>query len=63
MPEALLVNPYDIDETAEALHRALSMPREERAQRMGALRRREAAHDVHAWVDSLLDAATHPLDA
>jgi trehalose 6-phosphate synthase/phosphatase len=57
MPEALLVNPYDIEGTAQALHRALSMPRAERARRMEALRRRDAEHDVHAWVDSLLHAA------
>jgi len=58
MPEALLVNPYDIEGTATALHRALEMPQEERYDRMKALRHREAAHDVHAWVDSILAAAT-----
>jgi trehalose 6-phosphate synthase/phosphatase len=58
MVEALLVNPYDLDGTAEALHRALCMDADERQQRMSALRIREAEHDVHAWVDSLLRAAT-----
>lgn len=57
MREALLVNPYDVEGTAQALHRALDMPRAERQQRMTALRQREASHDVHAWVDSLLAQA------
>jgi trehalose-6-phosphate synthase len=57
MPEALLVNPYDIDGTAEALHRSLIMDEEERGSRMAALRRREVCHDVHARVDALLDEA------
>lgn len=57
MPEALLVNPWDLDGTAEALHRALTMSRDERATRMQALRTRESEHDVHAWADSLMRAA------
>ncbi len=39
MPEALLVNPYDPDEIAEAMHAALEMPLEERQARHAALRR------------------------
>ena len=41
MREALRVNPYDIDGTAEALHRALEMEEAERRSRVVALRRRE----------------------
>jgi len=58
MKEALRVHPYDLDDTAEALHRALTMPVEERRRRMAALRHRETEQDVHAWVDALLAAAT-----
>lgn len=57
MREALFVNPYDLDETALAIHRALTMQDEERASRMAALRRRERRDDVEAWVRSFLDAA------
>jgi trehalose 6-phosphate synthase/phosphatase len=57
MAEALLVNPYDLDGTAEALHQALCMDESERQRRMTALRVREAEHDVHAWVDALLRSA------
>ena len=57
MREALLVNPYDVDRTAEAIHRALSMEEEERRSRIAALRRREKRENVHEWVHKLLDAA------
>jgi trehalose 6-phosphate synthase/phosphatase len=55
MREALQVNPYNIDETAEAMHRALTMDETERRSRMGALRRRERRDNVHAWVTHFLD--------
>ena len=57
MREALLVNPLDIDGTAEALNRALVMEDGERRSRMTALRSRERRDDVDAWVTSFLDAA------
>ena len=57
MREALLVNPVDIDGTAEALHRALTMEEEVRRSRLAALRRRERRDNVDAWVDSFLRRA------
>jgi trehalose 6-phosphate synthase/phosphatase len=57
MREALQVNPFDVDETAHAIHRALTMDEEERATRMASLRRRERRDDLHAWVESFLAAA------
>ncbi len=53
--EALIVNPYDIGDVATAIARGLSMPDEERLARMGALRRRVVAGDVHCWARSFLD--------
>ena len=41
MQEALLINPYKIDEVAELIHSALEMSRDEREVRMKHLRRRE----------------------
>jgi len=41
MQEALIINPYKIDEVAELIHRALEMSRDEREVRMKHLRRRE----------------------
>ncbi|KFI30595.1 trehalose-6-phosphate synthase [Haematobacter massiliensis] len=49
MVEALLINPYDIDATANALARALSMPLEERTERWSAMMDRLRAYDVHHW--------------
>jgi trehalose 6-phosphate synthase/phosphatase len=57
MREALAVNPYDVDRTAEAIHRALSMDEAERRSRIAALRRREKRENVHEWVHKLLDTA------
>jgi trehalose 6-phosphate synthase/phosphatase len=51
---ALIVNPYDVDGVAEAMHRALTMPRDERRRRMQALRTQVSTHDVHRWVDGFL---------
>jgi trehalose 6-phosphate synthase/phosphatase len=61
MREALPVNPYNLDGTAEALHRALTMDESERRSRLAALRWRERRFNVHAWVDEFLRAtrATH----
>jgi trehalose-phosphatase len=58
MREALNVNPYDTDEAAETLHRAVTMTGEERASRMAALRRRERRNDVESWVRTFLSVAT-----
>ena len=58
MREALIVNPNDIDQTAEAIHRALTMEPEERESRMASLRQRERTDDVDSWVQRFLEAAT-----
>jgi trehalose 6-phosphate synthase/phosphatase len=58
MREALLVNPYDIEGTADAIHRALSMSEIERGSRIAALRRRERRDDLDAWTLSFLESAT-----
>jgi trehalose 6-phosphate synthase/phosphatase len=57
LQEALVVNPFDIEAVAEALHRALSMSEDERRARMSALRHRVSRHDVHKWVSDFLHAA------
>ncbi|MEX1994554.1 MAG: trehalose-6-phosphate synthase [Steroidobacteraceae bacterium] len=49
LTEALIVNPFDNEETAQALHRAHSMPRQERRQRHERLMRGLRAYDVRRW--------------
>jgi trehalose 6-phosphate synthase/phosphatase len=53
--DALIVNPYDIDGTAEAIHRALTMGSTERTTRMRGLRATVFGNDVHRWAKSFLD--------
>jgi trehalose 6-phosphate synthase len=47
---ALLVNPYDIDGTADAIHRAFAMEPEERRRRLAVLQADLRRQDVHRWV-------------
>ena len=49
LTEALLVNPYDTQDTAEAIQRALHMPLDERRQRHARLMAQIRTHDVHWW--------------
>ncbi|HMA09727.1 MAG TPA: alpha,alpha-trehalose-phosphate synthase (UDP-forming) [Ramlibacter sp.] len=55
LTEALLVNPYDIEGTANAIHLALQMPVEERRARYQSLIASIREFDVHWWCDSFLD--------
>ncbi|MEZ5854339.1 MAG: trehalose-6-phosphate synthase [Hyphomicrobiaceae bacterium] len=54
--EAVLVNPYDTDEVADALFQALSMPVEERRERHKALLERVKKNSVVTWRKAFLDA-------
>jgi len=57
---ALLINPRDADECADALSRALDMPWAEQAARMRVLRENVSACDASWWARQLMsDAATH----
>ena len=56
LKEALIVNPYNIDEMAENLQRALKMPLAERRRRQRALMKRVRARDAHNWQSNFLDA-------
>ncbi len=56
LDDALLVNPYDVDDVAATLHRALGLSRGERRSRMARLRARVQANDVHRWSSMFLRA-------
>ena len=59
LPEALIVNPYDADQCAAALHMALSMPLQEQRDRMRLMRSLVSEFNVYRWAGRmLLDAAT-----
>mgnify|MGYP002623175704 CR=1 FL=1 len=55
LPEALKVNPYDTDGSAEVMAAALALPRDERRRRMRAMREAVRSSNVHEWVRSFLD--------
>jgi trehalose 6-phosphate synthase len=56
--EALIVNPYDIDDMAHAMATALRMPLPERQERHAALLARVRARDVRSWRESFLEVLT-----
>ena len=59
LPEALIVNPYDIDQCAAALHIALTMPQNEQRDRMRTMRGLVREFNVYRWAGRmLLDAAS-----
>ncbi len=68
---ALLVNPYDLDVTADAIYAAFIMSLEEKRERMRRLRSEIKRYDVKKWVDwffeypqaSDLPEASHSLPA
>ena len=52
--EALLVNPFDIGETADAIRVALEMSRDERRQRMKLMRATVKENNVYRWAGRML---------
>ena len=58
MSEALIVNPYDIEQSAAALKLALTMPTEEQRARMRSMRNLVQEFNVYRWAGRMLiDAA------
>jgi trehalose-6-phosphate synthase len=58
LTEAVLVNPFDVNETADAMEIAMSMGREERRNRMSLMRRTVKENNVYRWAGRMLmDAA------
>jgi alpha,alpha-trehalose-phosphate synthase [UDP-forming] len=52
--DALQVNPYDLDQTAEAIRIALEMDPDERQSRMQHMRRAIREHNIYRWAGSLI---------
>jgi trehalose-6-phosphate synthase len=58
LPEALIVNPYDVRSMVEALEEALLMPEAEQRERMRLMREIVRLRNVYRWAGQmLLDAA------
>jgi trehalose 6-phosphate synthase len=58
LTEALIVNPYDLEECSEALATALTMPEDEQRDRMRSMRSILVQFNVYRWAGKMLvDAA------
>jgi trehalose 6-phosphate synthase len=56
LSDALIVNPFDVDQVADAVDLALDMPVEERRARYATMMSRLRQHNVHAWREAFLDS-------
>jgi trehalose 6-phosphate synthase len=52
--DALLVNPYDIDQTAEAIRAALEMEPEDKQLRVHRMRKVIREHNIYRWAGNLI---------
>jgi trehalose-6-phosphate synthase len=50
------VNPFDVAGQADAIHRALEMPADERRERLVAIRSWVREHDLFGWIEVQLQA-------
>jgi trehalose 6-phosphate synthase len=63
LTDAVLINPYDADGFAAALHFALTMPVDEQEQRMRRMRSRVEDNNIYRWAGMLLSEAAKLLPA
>ena len=58
LKDALVVNPYDTEELAQAIYTALEMPSGERSTRMSHMRDQVREHNVYRWAGDLIGELT-----
>jgi trehalose 6-phosphate synthase len=56
LTDAVLVNPFAVDEIADAMHQALTMLDDQRHKRMQRLRAQVAENNIYRWAGKLLSA-------
>jgi trehalose 6-phosphate synthase len=59
LADALVVNPYDTDELAQAIHTAISMAAGEQKLRMQRMRAVVQEHNVYRWAGNLIEELAH----
>ncbi|GAB4326598.1 MAG: trehalose-6-phosphate synthase [Candidatus Zixiibacteriota bacterium] len=59
-PNAICVNPYDRESTADAIHAAYTMDMDTRVARMQKLRREIKRNDVHQWLRWVMGFSAGP---
>ncbi|MEK6701035.1 MAG: trehalose-6-phosphate synthase [Planctomycetota bacterium] len=58
LSEALIVNPYDTEEFAEAIRRAVEMPAAERRERMTRMYQQVSENNIYRWAAKFLTTLT-----
>src|SRR5439155_11228530 len=58
LAEALLVNPFAMDETAEAIAKAIQMPEAEQRRRMQRMRATVAENNIYRWAAKIVSTLT-----
>lgn len=56
LSEALLINPFNFEEIADTLKRALEMPKKEQKRRMIDLQKRISRYSVEKWAEEFMSA-------
>jgi len=54
LQDAIIVNPYDVEEMAEAIRTALTMPQKERSERMRRMREVLKDRNVYRWAGNIV---------
>jgi len=63
LPEALIVNPFNVEQMASAMQTALTMPEEEQRRRMKKMRAQVEDNNIYRWAGMLLSEAGKLVDA
>ena len=58
LADALIINPYDTEQFAEAIRQALEMAPEERQERMGRMLRQVEENNIYRWAANFLAELT-----
>ncbi|MEW6214408.1 MAG: trehalose-6-phosphate synthase [Nitrospirota bacterium] len=56
LKDAIIVNPYDVEEMADAIHLSLNMESDERYERMKRMRAVVKEHNIYRWAGNLITA-------
>ena len=56
MNEALLINPNNFEQTADALHTAINMPVDEQKKRNASIKKRLERYNVEKWANDFMDS-------
>jgi trehalose 6-phosphate synthase len=58
LTDAILVNPYSIEEFADSIKLAIEMPKEEKRRRMENMRKVVAENNIYRWAGSIITELT-----